>query len=148
MFLEKILTEADVQRVFEFEQALQLEGASFDEVMKSWSAPWRVESLEHYAKTGWSFYLESAQDQSVQGFILAQMVVFFRGFTQTLHVEHVSGATPEVRAQLIEIACRWAKDKHLQRVFLPAEVEGDLSLVPFPTQLDHFNTWVVRTTKA
>ena len=138
----------DVSRVFDFEQSQQLESASFEDVMASWSAPWRLESLEHYAGTGWSFFLEDPKDQSVCGFLLAQMVVFFRGYTQTLHVEYLSGATPQARAQLVEVACKWAKDKHLQRVYLPEVGKEDLELVPFPVEYDQARSWVVRTTKA
>jgi hypothetical protein len=148
MYSEKILTEEHVERIFAFENDRRLEGASFDDIMASWSSPWRKESLEHYAKTGWSFFLEDPQTQEVQGFILAQMVVFFRGFTQTLHVEYLSGTTPEARAQLVEIVCKWAKDKHLQRVYLPEVQKDDLKLMPFPIEYDQQNLWAVRTTKA
>ncbi len=147
MYREKILMAEDVPRVFEFEESQKLQSATFEEIMQSWSAPWRKESLEHYATTGWSFLLEN-EDGSVQGFLLAQMVVFYRGYTQTLHVEYLSGASPQARAQLVEVACKWAKDKHLQRVYLPELVKDDLELVPFPVEYDQARNWVVRTTKA
>jgi hypothetical protein len=121
MYSEKILTEEHVERIFAFENDRRLEGASFDDIMASWSSPWRKESLEHYAKTGWSFFL---------------------------HVEYLSGTTPEARAQLVEIVCKWAKDKHLQRVYLPEVQKDDLKLMPFPIEYDQQNLWAVRTTKA
>ena len=49
--------------------------------------------------------------------MLAQPLVFFRGHTQTLWIEHLEAATAEVSHLLLETAHRWARDKHFQCVF-------------------------------
>jgi hypothetical protein len=82
--------------------------------MQSWSARWRGEALDHYLPQGWSF--GAFKDGKLQGFILAQPVLFYRGLTQTLWVEHVESELPEVAAQLLDCAQRWARDKHFQCV--------------------------------
>jgi hypothetical protein len=71
--------------------------------MDNWSAPWREESLDHYLNLGWSMgHFESAK---VQGYVLVQPVLFFKGHTQSLWVESVR-ASNDI-----------AKEKHLQQVF-------------------------------
>lgn len=80
--------------------------------MRSWDARWRGEALDHYLPQGWSFAAFAA-DQ-MQGFILAQPFLFYRGLTQTLWVECVIADAHQVERELLEVAHRWARDKHLQ----------------------------------
>lgn len=83
--------------------------------MKSWTARWRGEALDHYLPLGWSFGCFCGVE--VLGFMLAQPLVFFRGHTQTLWIEHLEATDREVSRLLLETAHRWARDKHFQCVF-------------------------------
>jgi hypothetical protein len=92
--------------------------------LSSWKARWRPEQLTHYLPMGWSF---GAWDKDrLLGYILTQPLLFFRGLTQTLWVEHLSYAEPSVGEALVEAAYKWARDKHFQTVLfsnLPKELK-------------------------
>lgn len=87
-------------------------GDPMEREMQSWSARWRGEALDHYLPHGWSF--GAFKDSQLCGFIMGQPFLFCRGLTQTLWIEHVECASPEIEARLLDIAYRWARDKHLQ----------------------------------
>jgi hypothetical protein len=87
-----------------------------DREMRSWTAPWRAEALEHYLKQGWSYGLFS--DAEMKGYLLAQPFLFFRGLTQTLWVESVDGVSLDDTLNLIDTAYRWAREKHFQCLLL------------------------------
>jgi len=91
--------------------------------IKSWSARWRAEALEHYLKLGWS-YGAFVQGQ-LKGIVLGQPFVFHRGLTQTLWLEHLEGESEEIKAALLDCASRWARDKHFQCVLMETET-GEL----------------------
>lgn len=110
----KIMTPGDLEDVFHFEMS-QIAGAGIEKEMQAWHAPWRREALEHYAQNGWSFL--KREDGVLKGYILCQPVLFFQSWTQTLWIEHVSARTADVGQTLIEVAYRWSRDKHLQKVF-------------------------------
>ena len=110
----KIMTPDDMDNVFTFEM-MRLPGQGIDQEMKAWHAPWRREALEHYSKLGWSFL--QRRDGKVAGYILCQPVLFFQSWTQTLWIEHVGAVDEKLGEELIEIAYRWARDKHLQKVY-------------------------------
>ena len=108
----EILDQFEVQKIQEDKDPLGF--------MKSWSAPWRSESLDHYLNLGWSMgYFEG---ESVQGYILAQPLLFFRGHTQslwleTLRVQSVSGTfNDNISQTLFEALVKVSKEKHLQQV--------------------------------
>lgn len=84
-----------------------------------WSAPWRAESLEHYLRLGWSMSRRDAATGVLQGYILAQPFLFWRGQTQTVWIEHVDGDTPMVRDELVDTIVRIGREKHMQRVLAP-----------------------------
>jgi hypothetical protein len=81
--------------------------------MKSWNARWRAEALEHYLKQGWSYGCFNDK-QELTGFLLAQPILFARGLTQTLWVEHMEFANAESAQLLFDTAYRWSRDKHFQ----------------------------------
>lgn len=83
--------------------------------MLSWSAPWRVESLTHYLNVGWS--LGAFKENKLIGFILCQPLLYFTSLTQSLWIEDVDGETTQVAEELMEVAYKWARTKHLQRVY-------------------------------
>jgi hypothetical protein len=84
--------------------------------LESWTAPWRAEALEHYLQQGWSYGLFSGAE--IMGYVLAQPILFYRGLTQTLWIEHVDAVTVENELALIDTAYRWARDKHFQCVLV------------------------------
>jgi hypothetical protein len=119
----KILTPQNLDEILTYEKAKQT-GPEFEREMASWNARWRKEALEHYLPLGWSF-CKREQGQLVS-YILCQPLLFFEGWTQSLWIEHVSANNQNNAHEMIEVAYRWARDKHLQKVF-------------FNTQLDFIN---------
>lgn len=93
----------------------------------SWNAPWREESLNHYLATGWSAGIRD-KDGRLIAYFLAQPLLFFRGLTQVLWVEHVCAPDPQHREQLLDIATRYSREKHLQSVFVRQEPLADLEI--------------------
>src|SRR5262249_55914979 len=93
--------------------------------LRSWSARWRPEALRHYLPLGWSFV--ARRHSQTSGYFLAQPLLFFRGQTQTLWVEYLEAEDREAELELIDVAVRVAREKHLQRMLLSLEAEsGDL----------------------
>jgi len=85
--------------------------------MQSWTAPWREESLDHYLPQGWCYGTFDANG-GMTGFLLAQPVLFYRGHTQTLWIEHINAFDGALVEQLLDTVYRWARDKHFQCVVL------------------------------
>jgi hypothetical protein len=101
-----------------------------EDQMAAWHAPWREESLLYYLPFGWSWGVWASQQKPIPspssvkepdplllGYFLAQPVAFFRGFTQTLWVEHIQFDSSVVRDLLLDAVFRAAREKHFQRVF-------------------------------
>ena len=84
--------------------------------MHSWQQPWRKESLEHYAQLGWSFVAQEGDE--VLGYILGQPILFFNNWTQTLWIESLAFVNDSVGFELMDVAIRWSKTKHLQKVLM------------------------------
>jgi hypothetical protein len=101
-------------------------------MFKSWHAPWRKESLEHYLKLGWSFIVRDKQTNELLGFFLGQALLFMRGHTQTLWIEALDAKTEEARQGLADVAIRLSREKHLQRVLFAetANVQGAIKNFP------------------
>lgn len=110
----KVMTSVDVDDILNFEMR-QLPGEGLEKEMQSWHALWRRESLEHYAPLGWSFVVRT--EGELKGYVLAQPILFFKGWTQSLWIEHISATSPELKTYLFEIIYRWARDKHFQKVY-------------------------------
>lgn len=74
----RVLTLAEMDEITEFEREnFSRSGFSQPEQMiLSWKAPWRRESLEHYLGRGWCF---GARDKfgKMVGYFLAQPILFF-----------------------------------------------------------------------
>ena len=151
----QVLSAPDLEEVFQFASA-RLAAAIPDEndrMFASWTVAWRREALEHYLKLGWSFIVrdESDRDESGKpkpvGFFLGQPFLFFRGQTQTLWIEHIEAVNDSVQTQLVEVAVKVAREKHLQRaIFADADRLSPQLKVWNPTPLDE-PIAVVRTTK-
>jgi hypothetical protein len=117
----RILQPADKEAVMEFGKR-QLAAHVQDPAelqIQSWNARWRPEALDHYLGLGWSF--GAYQNAGLIGFVLGQPLLFFRGLTQTLWLETIEAANPQVHAQLLDCAQRWARDKHLQCALMEGE---------------------------
>ena len=87
-----------------------------ERMFAAWASPWRPEALAHYLPLGWSFGSRRERDGALTGFFLGQALLFLRGQTQTLWIEHVEGASPEKTEALVDVAVRAAREKHLQQV--------------------------------
>jgi hypothetical protein len=112
----RVLDISEIQNVAELEKKLleALQIPADEAAILSWSAPWRQESLQHYAATGWSF--GAWVGPQLVGYFLAQPIVFFRGYTQTLWIEHIAAMDENIKAELVDLARRYGRDKHLQSV--------------------------------
>lgn len=112
----RVLVPSELDHIAEFEKNMlaTLQIPEEQSLIMSWSAPWRRESLEHYANSGWSF--GAWKGQKLVGYFLAQPFVFFRGLTQTLWVEYLSAEDNETEFAMIDLARRYGRDKHLQSV--------------------------------
>jgi hypothetical protein len=100
--------------------------------LASWKARWRSEQLQHYLTLGWSF--GAFENGTLNGYILGQPLLFFRGLTQTLWIEHLSYNSIEIGEALIESAFKWAKDKHFQTMLvsdLPKDLQISRRMEPF-----------------
>ena len=112
----KVATIEDLSSIGEFSrQQLKASGVTDAELMmKSWNEPWRDESLEHYLNTGWCFVARDGDE--LKGYVLCQPLLFFQSWTQSLWVEYLAADSDKLKNELLDVAWRWAKSKHLQRV--------------------------------
>lgn len=137
----KVMTINDLDEILQFEMD-QIEGEGLEKEMQAWHAPWRKEALEHYLPKGWSFVIRF--EGAIQGYILCQPVLFFKGWTQTLWIEHVAAKKESIAKELLEIAYKWSRDKHLQKVFysknLPYADQIDFASVNEAESLNYLNT--------
>ncbi len=121
----RIAQSADLENIYSF-AFLSLQKETPDEMecmMKVWSSRFRKEALEHYLKFGWSFVAENQESETIQGFFLAQPILFLEGQTQSLWVELVQAENKQIETELVEIAYKLSKDKHLQRVIFSEETK-------------------------
>jgi hypothetical protein len=118
-----VLRPVDQDAILKFERERPCDLDPFERELASWKARWRPEQLTHYLSLGWSF--GAWQDNDLQGYILAQPLLFCRGLTQTLWVEHLSYSEVDVGEELLECAYKWARDKHFQTILI-SEMPIDL----------------------
>lgn len=130
----KVMTSEDIDDILAFEFA-RLPGEGIEKEMQAWHALWRREALEHYAPLGWSFVMRN--DGKLQGYVLAQPLLFFKGWTQTLWVEHISATSDTLATYLFEIIYRWGRDKHFQKVYFHESLQF-VNKDQLPIQKDGF----------
>jgi len=123
MLQPKVLRLEDYDNIVNFEKAraAALIPDETERELLSWHASWRKESLDHYLALGWSFGLwrqPTAEQQTEQlaGYFIAQPQLFVRGLTQTLWVERLVADSPQATSDLVDIAYRISREKHLQKV--------------------------------
>lgn len=134
----KVATIKDRDRIQNFAKALAKESglSEAEMMMSSWDQPWREESLDFYLSGGWSFLMEDGGE--IKGYLLAQPLLFFRNYTQSLWIEWVSAKTAEHKEELLDVAYRWARSKHLQKVVLAKGTYATDKLnTVFPTLVDN-----------
>ena len=120
----QIIQASDLDEIVQFEQKIseKLVPDEMERTMQSWHARWRKESLDHYLPMGWSFLARSDSTKELVGYFIAQPLLFFDGFTQTLWVEHMQFINESVRDQLCEVAYKLSREKHFQKVLFPKEI--------------------------
>lgn len=116
----KVIQLSDVDALLEFEEQRlkDLYPDAEERMFQSWHSRGRKESIEHYAKLGWSFKVCNEQGR-VQGYILAQPFLFVAGHTQSLWVEHLHASSLQARDLLTETVYKLSREKHLQGVYYP-----------------------------
>lgn len=110
----RVLDVSEIQEVSDFEKE-RLEKSIADEtdrMFQSWHAPWRLESLEFYLPKGWCFAIRN--QNVLKAYFLAQPLLFLRGLTQTLWIEHMAFSNVDTGRMLVELALKNAREKHLQ----------------------------------
>jgi hypothetical protein len=143
--VHQVLSAPDLIEVYAYASSnlAKSEPNEQDRMFKSWSVKWRKEALEHYLKLGWSFIARDQHTKQAVGYFLAQPFLFFRGQTQTLWVEHIEANDAAIRKDLVDIAVKVAREKHLQRVLFaeasalskeleswyPESLESDIAVV-------------------
>lgn len=138
----------DVEKVYQFEvtQKFQDDSESFENKMLIWDSSFRMESLEHHFKLGWSFVAEDDQNNIV-GFFLGQPLLFFDKQTQSLWVEYISALSDDISTELVDVAVRLSREKHFQRVFLSSNIQLINLTKPFQFQPWDRETVFLKTTK-
>ena len=111
----KVLQPSQAQEILIYERAklpAELDVPAF----ATWDAVWREESLEHYLPLGWSF--GAWKGTKLVGYCLTQPLLFFRGMTQSLWVEHVAFDTSCIGVELVGIMIQWGRSKHIPKSFV------------------------------
>ncbi len=129
----KILQTEFAASIVEFERDSLLHKIEneIERELLTWKAPWRQEALEHYLPLGWSFAAWEGEEgvSPLLGYFLAQPLLFFRGLTQSLWLEHLAGKNQNVKSDLLEIAYKTCREKHFQQLLISSEIEmGKVSL--------------------
>lgn len=145
----RIIQLQDVDQLLQFEERKlqRLYPDPEERMFVSWVSRARKESLEHYAKLGWSFKALASDTQELQGFILAQPFLFVAGQTQSLWVETLSTNSIQVRDLLTEVIYKLAREKHLQGVYFPNAEGVANSIAAYKPDLWGENPFFVSTVK-
>lgn len=104
------------EMIMSFERARMNPSHSLEQEMQTWDARWRSEALDHYLRLGWSFAVMNSHN--LRSYVLAQPFVFFRGRTQTLWVEWLGATEVDQAHRALEVAYRWAREKHFQNLVM------------------------------
>lgn len=129
----RIAQTEDVENAFnyEYKKNFSEDLHEIENQIMVWNSFFRKESLEHYFKTGWSF-LAVDSEQNVVGFFMGQALLFLDKQTQSLWVEHISASSAEIFTELLDIAYRLAREKHLQKVLFSKIIQQQPLTKTFP----------------
>ncbi len=121
--ITRIMQITDLDEIIAFEKELLAKSNDdeMDREIQSWNARWRSESLAHHLPMGWSFSARN-DNGKLLGYFIAQPLLFFDGQTQSLWVEHFQTIDDTTAHDLFELAYRLAREKHFQKVYLPANL--------------------------
>lgn len=138
----------DVESVFnyEYKKNFSAESHEIENQIMVWNSFFRKESLEHYFKTGWSFIAFDAE-QNIVGFFMGQALLFIDKQTQSLWVEYISASSTEIYTELIDIAYRLSREKHLQKVLFSNVVQQQPMSKVFPFTEWERSVSYLKTTK-
>ncbi len=151
----RVAEVSEIEEICTFENQKLVESVpdESERLLKSWNARWRKESLEHYLQMGWSFLARDTDLKSshaegeLVGYFIAQPLLFFDGFTQSLWIEHLSYNALKARDELCELAYKLAREKHLQKVFFPQSTALLNCLTAFRAEPWKPNVLSVKSTK-
>jgi hypothetical protein len=144
----RVLRNEDVEPIlaYESERLTRVEPDENERQFKAWHASWRRESLQHYLPLGWSFGIFNGA--KVSGYFLAQPQLFTRGLTQTLWVERIVADQSNTISELVDIAYKLSREKHLQRILFSVQDDTrDLAGAIQQLQPIHDNLFELKTAK-
>ena len=142
----KVLTIQNLEEILKLEEARIAHFNEIEKMTVAWKAPWRKEALEHYLKTGWCIGLLNNQNQ-IEGYFLAQPVLFMESYTQSLWIEYISYKNLDMFLALADFAYKYGRDKHLQRVLFNQDEAFQKVNLPFKINQNQKNFIEVYTTK-
>lgn len=145
------LTHDDIDKILELERSFLTQDEEIERAMEEWSARWREEQLMHYISTGWSYGIwnldEKGNEVSLSSYFIAQVLLYFKSNTQTLWIERIKANNPKEEGELLEVAYRFAREKHLQKVLFEKELFRTEILDNYKVNpLDDEHLWI-KTTK-
>lgn len=126
----KVLRVDDLESILAYERKCleQQIPEAVERELASWHAPWRREALEHFLPLGWSFAIWEKEYSGLMGYVLAQPLLFFNGFTQSLWVERLGFSNEDVARQLVDVVGKTCKEKHFQKIIFNDYSEFEFAL--------------------
>ena len=145
----RVIQAEDLQEILDLENQKLSEQHpdEMERMIAGWNSKFRVEALNHYIATGWSFLAKEQDTNRLVGYFIAQPLLFLDGQTQSLWVEHLQHTTLQARDELCELAYKLGREKHLQRVYFPNDNGVPNSIMAFKPESWQPGTLAVKTTK-
>ena len=141
----KVLEPSQIQEILSYERASISHLEPKDQEFTTWDAVWREEALEHYLPQGWSF--GGWENGQLMGYCLTQPLLFFRGMTQSLWVEHLTFDALSVGKELVGTIVGWGRSKHLQKVLFREGDRIENLQDSWKFKKINENSWEISTTK-
>jgi hypothetical protein len=127
----RVLTNDQKELILQTERNALKHLSEIEAQMLEWKASWREESLDHYLKTRWCMGIFTDDLLKLKAYFLAQPILFFESYTQNLWIEHLYFENLEMAHSLIDLAVKYGKDKHLQRVVFRLNPVFDQIQLPY-----------------
>lgn len=145
----RVIQAEDLQEILDLENQKLSEQYpdEMERMIAGWNSKFRVEALNHYIATGWSFLAKEQDTNRLVGYFIAQPLLFLDGQTQSLWVEHLQHTTLQARDELCELAYKLGREKHLQRVYFPNDNGVPDPITAFKPESWQPGTLAVKTTK-
>ena len=129
----RIMTLSEIDEITNFEQAVLAKKnlPTSEQIFLKWNSSTRLEFLEHYLPLGWSMGVWDEKTNKLIGYFLAQVLLFYQGKMQCLHIEHMSfNDSSKIFDILFDTAYRHAKEKHLQSLIVPCNIIANQTIKP------------------